>query len=416
MGILTVKVYGNHGEMTVNYMTGAVMHRYPRACYPEINRFDVAEAKATFGPLFYPGCRFDVVLLADDYDPDPWPSRRAWLDVRLSSTPLPPLAAAIAAALPPSAPAVVVRTNHQLGTTLMNITLTKTDAGFDLAHPQLPAPLRLSSEDAKNLAIALASDEVATPAFKTDKSVWASQERLPVGLWVLEDGTIQIWLAGQAETLTVDQCRELAAIILLGDATYKIGDELETKQDLNLYDAADTSFADPVPPAEALANKGSIGTVTSIELRGGKPAYRLQIGKQFTLPVHEGGVQVPPPIINYRVAQDGVRYSERSVIVSARTPHDAKQQAAALFQSMGKRAGWVENDHVVEGINTIEEASADEDLAQSEGWAMSPTGKNILAVVDGPFASDRDAFQFVLAKSFTGSAPHVRAVKATLGV
>jgi hypothetical protein len=297
----------------------------------------------------------------------------------------------------------------------MNITLTKTDAGFDLAHPQLPAPLQLSAEDAANFAKALASDEVATPAFKTDKNVWASQNRLPVGLWVLEDGTIQIWLAGQAETLTIDDCRELAAMILLGDAEFKVGDELETLQQLNLYDTADTTYS-PVPPAANTADRGAIGTVVSVELREGKPSYRLQIGNQFTLPVQPAGVATAPPVVNYKVIQDARVYSERSVIVSARTPSDAKRQAQAIFDAMPVKAGWIDHHRQIDGIEEIEEASADADLAQSEGWAMSPTGKNILAVVDGPIASDRDAFQFVLAKSFTGSAPHVRAVKATLGV
>lgn len=413
MGILTFRVYGNHGELHVNYMTGAVIHRHPRACYPEINRFDVAEAKATFGNLFYPGCRFDVVLLADDYDPDPWPSRRAWLDVRLPA--ITPLTRALERALPPSAPAVVVRTNHQLGTTLMNITLTKTDAGFDLAHTQLPAPLQLPAEDAKNLATALASDEVATPAFKTDKNIWASQNRLPVGLWVLEDGTIKLWIAGQEQVLTLDECRELAAMILLGDATYKVGDELETKQDLNLYDAADTSFVSPVPTPDAMAPRGSIGTVASVELRDGKPAYRLKVGNQFTLPVGDFGVQVPPPIVNYKVIQDGRIFRERSVIVSARTPFDAKQQAQALFNAMPTKAGWKDTDFEIDGIETIEEVCADENLAEAEGWTTTSAG-TILATVDGQFATDKDAFQFVLAKAFTGSAPHVRAIKAALGV
>lgn len=307
----------------------------------------------------------------------------------------------------------------------MDINLITTENGVELSHPPLPAPLVLTKETGLAFAAALISSDLKTPAFKTDKNVWAPQTREPLGLWVLEDGTIQIWLAGQAVTVTVDECAELALAVLSASAQFQIGQLVETVQDFTFYD--DPSRTHPLGDGPDYDDSTSVpqGTILPVAeivpLADGRLGYLVYSDdtKSFGLMMRgDGGdIRTPPPEQQFEVVFRGYRYFERSVTVTARTTDQARTLAKDVAKTLPAEAGWVAEDHPLRRPNNIGDVrvvaeGGDAEVNATEGWSQDETGE-ITAVAGGAFDGDNEAaFQFVLARALDGSRRHASAIRA----
>lgn len=288
----------------------------------------------------------------------------------------------------------------------MNVTLTPSDNGFDVAHPALPGPICLTHEVGRQFTKALVSPELDVPAFKTDKNIWAPQTREPLGLWLTEAGQIELWIAGQIEVLTKDEARALAGDVLLASATYKVGDELETKDELILFDRVDI---DNDEAASALrtntAPRGSFGTVAAIQLVGDRVGYRLEIDGRFTYAMNEDYFKVAPPIQTYRITRDLARCTSDHVEVQARSADAARK----LADKARAPAGYEITD-----IYEIEVVTAtDAELNEQEGFVANSDG-TLGLTADSQHATPAALTQFLLEKAFAGSRRHQQIVRDTI--
>lgn len=288
----------------------------------------------------------------------------------------------------------------------MNVTLTPSDNGFDVSHPALPGPISLTAEVGRQFAKALVSPELDTPAFKSDKNIWAPQTREPLGLWLTEAGVIQLWIAGQVEDITRDEATALASDVLLASAVFKIGDEVETTSELFLFSRADITAreaADAIDRLPKLAANGSYGTVVSVELFEGKVAYRLQIGDAFTFSMYDHVYKAAPPIQTYRVERDIARYLSDAVTVSARSPAEARK--------LGEKARCPTGYGLIDVIDVELVTGTDDELNRAEGFFVDTSSNSLGLTDDSPFAEPADLVAFLVDKAFAGSRRHQRIVR-----
>lgn len=290
----------------------------------------------------------------------------------------------------------------------MSITLTKQDAGdFELTSPDLPAPLAVGSSAALALAAALVGD--LTPAFKTDRMVWAPQSREPLGLWVKEDGQIELWIAGVNHPLTADGAKALGNALLLDGAPYKVGDELQTVIGLGAVAAG------------TIVQVMEVYWTDELRFKVQDPDGRLAEN------VAASALTVPPPIQTYEVIQDGQYMASRSVHVQARTPGAAATLAEKEFQKMGRLKGWRilsrgDLDIIGIDVDTIQvvDQNGDADLNAADGFVVSKQmGVQAYRDADNNSAFDGDdqaALAYVTARALAGSPRHQRALRLALGL
>lgn len=286
----------------------------------------------------------------------------------------------------------------------MNVTLTPSDNGFDVAHPALPGPICLTHEVGRQFAKALVSPELDIPAFKTDKNIWAPQTREPLGLWLTEAGQIELWIAGQIEVLTKDEARQLAGEVLLASATYSIGDELELCLSVATFDTLDIDEAAVrAQTGPETATPGTFGTVAAIELVGDRVGYRLQFNDgRYSFAMSEDFYKVAPPVLTYRVTRDLARYTSDSVVVSARSADEARKQADKLRAPAG---------YEITDIYEIEVVTAtDAELNQQEGFVVN-SDNTLGLTTDSQHATPQALTQFLLEKAFAGSRRHQQIVR-----
>lgn len=293
----------------------------------------------------------------------------------------------------------------------MSITLTKQDAGdFELTSPDLPAPLAVGSTAALALAAALVGD--LSPAFKTDRMVWAPQSREPLGLWVKEDGQIELWIAGVNHPLTADDAKALGNALLLDGAPYKVGDELQTVAGL--------------ASSNGIITTGTIVQVTEVywtdELR-----FKVQDPDgRLAEHVAASALTVPPPVQTYEVFQDGQYMASRSVQVQARTPGAAATLAEQAFKEMGRSKGWcIDRSGLdIHGIDydniQVVDPNGDADLNAADGFVVSKQmGVQAYRDADNNSIFEGDhtaALAYVTDRAMAGSPRHQRALRLALGL
>lgn len=289
----------------------------------------------------------------------------------------------------------------------MSITLTKQeDDTFELTSPDLPAPLSVGATATLALAAALVGD--LSPAFKTDRMVWAPQTREPLGLWVKEDGQIELWIAGVNHPLTADDAKALGNALLLDGAPYKVGDELQTVVGLGAVAAG------------TIVQVKEVYWTDSLRFKVETPEGRLVEA------VTASALTVPPPIQTYEVFQDGNYAACRSVRVQSRTPEAAAALAQQAFKEMGRSKGWRIDrgglDIIGIDYDNIEvvDQNGDADLNAADGFVVSKQmGVQAYRDADNNSAFDGDdqaALAYVTDRAMAGSPRHQRALRLALGL
>ena len=227
----------------------------------------------------------------------------------------------------------------------MNITFTKTEAGFELAAPSLPAPLVLNEAVAKEFAKALTSSDLKEPAWQTDKNVWSPQTREPLGLWVTTDGKIELWVAGQTEPLTFDECAELAKTVILASARYAVGDEVITKSGLYANTQPEPNLEYDEEEDVNLFPIGSIARITNVGLHNGMIEYTFQLddeGRALRVSDSVANIYIEraPEVQDFVVTQMATIIVSREVTVQARTAAQARALGKPEFDAMSPSANW----------------------------------------------------------------------------
>lgn len=285
----------------------------------------------------------------------------------------------------------------------MDLTIQKTETGFDLSHPALPAAVSLSREAAKSLSAQLVGPDLVA-AWKQDKCLWSPQSREPIGLWVLEDGTISLYVAGQDQSMTVDEARELGQTIAEGLAKYPVGTTVINTSPLNGYPT------DPTKPPKTVASYTDL-IVTAYDPSTGLYEATTADGDYISKSIGEAYLAtLSDDLKTYEATQYSYTTTNptRKVQVNAVNDQHAEALANVAFAVMNPNEGWegarFAGDYV--GVVNVVDSRTVAERNAADGWAQGTkdSAGRITAVEGGPFADDAEARTFVISTALTAGA------------